>query len=203
MRADNLTGKPANRQTGKLFVVSAPSGCGKTTLCKKLLGDDLGLVPSVSMTTRKMRAGERDGADYRFVSLKTFRETVKKKGFLEYEENFGHLYGTPRDPVEQNLRAGQAVLLSIDVKGAMKVRRTYPDSSVLVFIMPPSVGELKKRLEARHSDDSASISTRLALAKREMAYRPRYDHVVVNDSLEGAYKKLRQIIQAELGPKGV
>ena len=193
----------ANHPTGKLFVVSAPSGCGKTTLCKKLLKDDLGLAPSISMTTRKMRTGERDGVDYRFVSLKTFQETVKKKGFLEHEENFGHLYGTPRDLVEKNLEAGRPILLSIDVKGAMKVRREYPGSSVLIFIMPPSVGELKKRLESRHSDDPRSISTRLALAKKEMSYRPKYDHVVVNDSLEGAYKRLKRIIKAELGSKGV
>jgi guanylate kinase len=187
---------------GKLFVVSAPSGCGKTTLCKKLLKDDPGLVPSLSMTTRPARRGERDRADYRFVSRRVFQEKAKKKGFLEYEENFGHLYGTPRDLVEKNLAAGRPVLLSIDVKGAMKVRRVYPGSSVLIFIMPPSVSELKKRLEARHSDDSASIRARLAIAKREMAYRPRYDYVVVNDSLEGAYKRLKRIIKTELESKG-
>jgi guanylate kinase len=191
------------KSKAKLFVISAPSGCGKTTLCKKLLEDDLGLVGSVSMTTRRARRGERDRADYRFVSLKTFQNAVKNNGFLEYEENFGHLYGTPRRPVGENLKKGRAVLLSIDVKGAMKVRRAYPESSVLVFIMPPSLGALKKRLEARHSDDPASISTRLALAKREMSYRPKYDYVVVNDSLDGAYRRLKRIIKAELESKGV
>ena len=192
------TARSSSQQTGKLFIVSAPSGCGKTTLCRKLLEDDLGLVASVSMTTRPARPGESDRADYRFVSPKAFQETVKKKGFLEYEDNFGHLYGTPRDLVEKNVEAGRPVLLSIDVKGAMKVRRAYPDSSVLIFIMPPSVGELKKRLESRHSDDPRSISTRLALAKREMSYRPKYDYTVVNDSLESAYKRLKRIIKTEL-----
>ncbi len=190
-----------NHPTGKLFVVSAPSGCGKTTLCKKLLDDDLGLGQSVSMTTRPPRPGERDGIDYRFVSPKIFREIVKKKGFLECEENFGHSYGTPKSPVEDNLKKGSSVLLSIDVKGAMNVRRAYPKRSVLIFILPPSVKALKKRLESRRSDDLESISTRLGLARREMAYKDRYDYTVVNDRLPSAYKKLRRIIEAELIPK--
>ncbi|MCM8761131.1 MAG: guanylate kinase, partial [Candidatus Omnitrophica bacterium] len=113
----------------KLFVISAPSGTGKTTLCNKLLRDGLGLVNSVSMTTRKPRPGEKEGVDYYFVTRKRFEDMISKKGFLEYEENFGNLYGTPRDFVEKNLKKGRNVLLSIDVKGAMKVRRAYPARS--------------------------------------------------------------------------
>lgn len=184
--------------TGKLFVISAPSGCGKTTLGKKLLKGGLGLKPSVSMTTRPPRPDETDGVDYRFVSQKTFLGMAKKKGFLEHEENFGHSYGTPRQPVEDNLKKGSSVLLSIDVKGAMKVRKSYPKDSVLIFIMPPSIRDLKKRLESRRSDDFDSISTRLGLARKEMSYKGKYDYIVINDRLPRAYKRLRRIIEAEL-----
>ena len=181
----------------KLFVISAPSGSGKTTLCAKLLDDDLGLERSVSMTTRPARPGEKDGADYHFVTEKYFQETVKKNGFLEYEENFGYLYGTPKEFIALELKKGKSVLLSIDVKGAMNVRREYPKESVLIFIMPPSLAALKKRLQDRKSEDRNAIATRLQLARIEIAYRKRYDYTVVNDRLDNAYKKLRKIILSE------
>ena len=136
----------------KLFIVSAPSGSGKTTLCRKLLGSGLGLVDSVSMTTRLPRPGEKNGEDYIFVTDALFRREIKKDGFLEYEENFGHLYGTPKAFIEKNIRKGTSVLLNIDVKGAMKVRRAYPAASVLIFVLPPSIKELKKRLQLRRAD---------------------------------------------------
>ncbi|MDD5136547.1 MAG: guanylate kinase [Candidatus Omnitrophica bacterium] len=182
----------------KLFVISAPSGSGKTTLCNKLLKDDLALARSVSMTTRPPRPGEKDGTDYHFVSEKYFKDTIKKNGFLEYEENFGYLYGTPKAFIEKSLGKGRDVLLSIDVKGAMKVRGEYPDESVFIFIIPPSVKTLKKRLQSRRSEDGEAISTRLKLAKKEMAYKKRYDYTVINDRLGAAYKKLKAIIVSEL-----
>ena len=184
--------------SAKLFVVSAPSGSGKTTLCNKLLKDDLGLANSVSMTTRPPRPGEKDGVDYHFVSEKYFRETVKKNGLLEHEENFGAMYGTPKKFIEDSIKCGRSVLLSIDVKGAMNVRKEYPDKSVLIFIMPPSVEALKKRLQLRRSEDKKAISTRLRLAKKEMAYKTKYDYTVINDRLGPAYKKLKEIVAAEL-----
>ena len=182
----------------KLFVVSAPSGCGKTTLCTKLLNDNLGLERSVSMTTRLPRPGERDGVDYRFVSEKYFRRVIKEQGFLEYEENFGCLYGTPKKFIGSELNKGKSVLLSIDVKGAMKVRREYPEESVLIFILPPSLTVLKRRLCGRKSEDRASIMKRLKLANREIAYKDKYDYTVVNDRLDAAYKRLKKIIVAGL-----
>ena len=184
--------------SAKLFVVSAPSGSGKTTLCNKLLNDDLALARSISMTTRPPRPGEKNGVDYRFVSEKYFRETVKKNGFLEHEENFGYLYGTPKKFIESRLKKGKNVLLSIDVKGAMKVRRQYPKESVLIFILPPSLDALKNRLCSRSSEDKGAISARLELAEREIAYKTRYDYTVVNDRLDAAYKRLKKIILSEL-----
>jgi len=182
----------------KLFVISAPSGSGKTTLCNKLLQSDLGLERSVSMTTRRPRAGEKNGIDYRFVPEGYFRRAIKSGGFLEYEENFGHLYGTPRKFIEDNLKKGKSVLLSIDVKGAMKVRRAYPRGSVLIFILPPSITALKKRLAARRSEDEGAVSTRLKLARKEISYRGRYDYAIVNDRLGAAYKRLKKIVISEL-----
>lgn len=190
--------RKAGRKAGKLFVISAPSGCGKTTLCNKLLEERLGLVDSVSMTTRPPRAGEREGVDYNFVSRKRFEDMVKSGKFLEYEDNFGHLYGTPRKAVADNLKKGKNVLLSIDVKGAMKVRKVYGKKSVLVFILPPSLQALKARLQSRMSDAREAIATRLNTARKEMSYKKRYDYRVVNDKLAAAYRRLKKIVVAEL-----
>ena len=183
----------------KLFVVSAPSGSGKTTLCKKLLGSGLGLADSVSMTTRSPRPGEKNGDDYIFVTDARFRRQIRAGGFLEYEKNFGHLYGTPKDFIEDNIRKGTNILLSIDVKGAMKVARAYPAASVLIFILPPSIKELKKRLHLRRSDSAQVIARRLAIAKKEMTYKKKYDYRIVNDHIPQAYKKLEAVIKKEIG----
>jgi len=191
-------GRPAKRLTGKLFIVSAPSGSGKTTLCKKLLKSNLGLASSISATTRPPRPGESDGIDYHFVSQEKFRKMIADKALLEYEDNFGQLYGTPKQFIEKNLRAGSPVLLSIDVKGAMKVKRKYRGRSVLIFILPPSIAALKKRLVGRMSEDKNAIKKRLDVAKKELAYAKKYDYRVVNDYLTSAYRKLEKIILSEL-----
>jgi len=183
----------------KLFIISAPSGSGKTTLCRKLLASGLGIADSVSMTTRSPRPGEKNGDDYIFVTDARFRREIKKGGFLEYEENFGHLYGTPRAFIEKNIRQGTSVLLNIDVKGAMKVARAYPAASILIFILPPSIKELKKRLHLRKADSAEVIARRLALAKKEMLYKKRYDYSIVNKRITEAYKKLENIIKKEIG----
>jgi len=186
------------RPKGKLFVISAPSGSGKTTLCNRVLGDRLDLVRSVSVTTRPPRADEIKGIDYHFVSEGRFRKMVAHRQFLEHEENFGHFYGTPRRRIEGWLKKGKNVLLNIDVKGAMKVHRAYPQSSVLIFILPPSIKVLKQRLHFRKSDSAQTISDRLKIAQQEMAYKDRYDYRIINDKLDMAYRRLKKIIVSEL-----
>lgn len=186
------------RLAGKLFVISAPSGCGKTTLCKRLLRDGMGLIDSVSVTTRPPRRGEKDGVDYHFVSKRHFQRMIERGALLEYEDNFGHLYGTPKRFIDKALKNGQSILLSIDVKGAMKVKKIYSHNSVLVFVLPPSLGELKKRLKYRMSDDAATISKRLAQARKEISYKKRYDYRIVNDRLDSTYKRLKKMIATHL-----
>jgi guanylate kinase len=192
-------GKAQEIKRGKIFVISAPSGCGKTTLLKKLLKEKaLKLAHSISMTSRPQRTDEKNGVDYYFVSKKAFEEKVENGELLEWEENFGHLYGTPREFVENAMRTGKNVLLSIDVKGAMNIRKAYPERSTLIFILPPSFKELEKRLRKRKTDESYVISNRLKIARDEMAYSSHYDHTVVNDNLGLAYKKLRAVIRSDM-----
>src|SRR3989338_1190736 len=185
------------RRGGRLFIISAPSGSGKTTLCKRLLEDNLGLVPSISATTRSPRPGETDGIDYHFITKGDFERMAAGKEFLEYEENFGNLYGTPKRFIEDSLEKGRSILLSIDVKGAMKVKRAYPKESVMIFILPPSLKALRQRLKRRQADGAKTISDRSKLAKNEMARKERYDYRIVNDRLTSAYKKLKAIIIKE------
>ncbi len=189
----------ARRKAGKLFIISAPSGTGKTTLCRKLLSEGLGLLHSVSATTRRPRQGEKDGKDYHFLSREDFEAMITRDEFLEHEDNFGELYGTPRAFIEKALEKREAVILSIDVKGAMKVKRAYPKESTLIFIVPPSIEALKKRLKSRSADDPETMAARLKLAKSELPYKDRYDYSVINDRLDSAYRKLKNIIVSEIG----
>jgi guanylate kinase len=186
------------KDKAKIFILSAPSGCGKTTLARKLIDGNLGLVHSVSVTTRPPRPSEKDGVDYHFVTKEVFDEMAGDSEFLEHEENFGSFYGTPKKAVEGYLRKGKSVLLSIDVKGAMKVRKAYPKKSVLIFILPPSITALKRRLKSRRSDGAAEISKRINFATHELAYKDRYDYNVTNDRLDRAYRKLKNIIMSEM-----
>ena len=189
--------RTTDKKRGRLFVISAPSGSGKTTLSRRLLKDGLSLANSVSATTRPPRKGEVNGRDYYFVPEKKFIEMVSAKKFLEHEENFGHYYGTPKKNIEDRIKKGRSVLLSIDVKGAMKVKRVYPRDSVLIFILPPSIETLRKRLRERMSEGENAISDRIKLAKKEMGYAKRYDYRIVNDRLDSAYGKLKKIILSE------
>lgn len=178
-------------------MISAPSGCGKTTLLRKLLEDKgLAFFRSISMTSRPPREDEREGADYYFLSEDDFRTRVKEGAFLEWEENFGNLYGTPKRPIEEALKKGEDVLLSIDVKGAMNIRRAYAAETVLIFILPPSLETLEERLKKRKTDDSYVISNRLGIAREELAYKDKYDYRIVNDNLSHAYETLKKIIRS-------
>jgi len=181
---------------GKLFIISAPSGCGKTTLCRRLLKRTPGMARSVSYTTRPPRKGETNGRDYIFVSKARFDKEKTAGGFLEWARNFGYYYGTPKKRVRGFLERGRDVLLAIDVKGAMKVKKARP-GGVFIFILPPSVADLKKRLKQRKTDNSSEISKRIKVARRELAYAPRYDYCVINDNLARAAEKLARIVAAE------
>ncbi len=183
-----------NRVKGKIFVISAPSGAGKTTLCKKILSEFPDKFHySVSATTRKKREGEVDGVDYRFVSIDEFKRMIDNDEFAEWAEVHGNYYGTPRSEIEDNISKGINVLLDIDVQGGMNIKKEYPEA-VTIFIEPPSMKELERRLKVRGADDERTIKRRLENAKREMEYRSRYDHRVVNDNLDRAYSEIVGIL---------
>jgi len=181
---------------GRLFIISAPSGCGKTTLCDRLLRKMPRMVRSVSLTTRPPRKGESNGRDYIFVTQREFRKRIAKGGLLEWAKNFGYYYGTPKRRVETLLSDGVDVILAIDVKGAMKIKRCL-GKGVYIFILPPSLSDLQKRLRRRRTDDKREISKRMKIARRELTYARRYDYVIVNDNLDRATRELEAIVTAE------
>lgn len=182
---------------GILFVVSAPSGAGKTTILQKMMAGLPGLVFSVSYTTRAPRPGEQDGRDYHFISHEAFTLIRSRQpiGFLEWAEVHGNLYGTGREEVERLLGAGRDVVLDIDVQGAMQVRKT--SDPILIFIAPPSPAELESRLRKRGTETEATIALRLENARREMQYAGDYDYLIINDRLADAVDCLRSIVVAE------
>jgi len=184
------------KRKGKLFIVSAPSGSGKTTLCERLIKRMPHIVRSVSFTTRLPRKNEKDGRDYIFVTKKEFEKEIRRKNLLEWARNFGYYYGTPKDRVLKLLARGTDVILAIDVKGAMKVKRLCP-KGIFIFILPPSMAELRNRLKRRKTDGYSEISKRMQAAIREFSYLPKYTYSVVNDNLEKATDKLEAIVMAE------
>ncbi len=183
---------------GELFIVSSPSGAGKTTLIRRVLEDPAlsRLYFSVSHTTRPPRTGETDGREYHFVSRETFVALREADGFLESAEVHGNLYGTSRGEVEPRLAAGIDVLLDIDVQGARQVRSRIPDV-VKIFVFPPARDVLEARLRARGTDSPESVNRRLAAAAREMAEFGEYDYAIINDRLERAADDLRAILLAQ------
>ncbi len=182
---------------GMLVVLSAPSGCGKTTIVKRVMEDLPGLVFSVSHTTRSPRAGEKDGRDYHFVDHEEFESLRDQQpsGFLEWAEVHGNLYGTGRQGAEEQRAAGLDVILDIDVQGAEQVRRAA--DPVTVFIAPPSLDELGRRLRGRGSEDAKTVALRLNNAKQEMLAAADYEYLIVNDVLDEAVESLRSILIAE------
>jgi guanylate kinase len=188
---------------GLLIVLSAPSGGGKTTLCERLMAADGNVVRSVSCTTRAPRAGEVDGQSYVFLSREEFEKRIARDEFLEYALVHGNYYGTLEKTVEGLLAAGRDVVLTIDVQGAEIVRKIAAKQPrikrtlVGVFLMPPSVEVLEKRLRKRNTDDDATIARRLAEARREMRHWKKYDYVIVSGTPEEDYRRLAAILEAE------
>jgi guanylate kinase len=182
---------------GIMLVLSAPSGCGKTTILKKVMADLPGLAFSVSHTTREPRSGERNGCDYHFVNRDQFiaLRDQQPSGFLEWAEVHGNFYGTSRQDVEARLADGMDVVLDIDVQGAAQICQNA--EPVTVFIAPPSINELERRLRGRGTETEESLKTRLANAAEEMQYADAYTYLIVNDRLDDAVESLRSIIIAE------
>lgn len=181
---------------GTLFIVSAPSGAGKTSLVRALLADDTGVSVSVSFTTRPPRAGEREGIDYHFVERERFLAMIEAGEFLEHAEVFGNYYGTGRMEVAARLAQGSDVILEIDWQGAQQVRQAFPEA-VGIFILPPSGEVLRERLNGRGKDAPAVIERRLQAAVEEISHYSEYDFIVINDHFEAALADLRAILRAE------
>lgn len=184
------------KREGTLFVLSSPSGGGKTTVARHVIAQLSWVTRSISVTTRPRRADEREGRDYHFVSRATFLRDRARRAYLEWAKVHEHFYATPWRPVQQQLARGRDVVLVIDVQGAAQVKRRVP-SSISVFLLPPSWAALARRLRQRATEDAATISRRLRVARREVASARQYDYVVVNDHLSQAVHELAAIITAE------
>lgn len=180
---------------GLLFVVSGPSAAGKGTICKSL-AKKIDIDLSVSMTTRTPRIDEVEGESYYFVSKQDFIDVLDKGGFLEYACVYGNYYGTPKDVVMDKLKQGRDVVLEIDIQGAMQIRKNYPEGT-FIFILPPSMAELRKRITSRGSETEESINVRLGETLKEVSYIDKYDYCVVNGDLSEAVDRVSAIIKAE------
>jgi guanylate kinase len=185
------------KRRGIIFILSAPSGAGKTTISRAALKKIKGLEASVSITTRAPREGEVDGVDYRFVSETDFRRRVEVGEMAEWARVFDASYGTPRDPVERSVAAGTDILLDIDIQGARKLRERYRIDTVTIFVLPPSFAELEGRLRRRGTDDPASIAQRLTRAHEEASAYSEYDYLIINADLEQSLAQLGAVVDAE------
>ncbi len=180
---------------GSVFIVSAPSGAGKTSLCKRLTSAIPGIVHSISYTTRQARAGEVEGRDYFFVDEARFMEMVREGEFLEWAEVHGNLYGTSRTRLLETIEDGTDVILDIDVQGADQIRRKGIEAT-FIFVLPPSLGVLRERLSSRRTDSEEVILRRLAKAREEISVYRLYDYVIVNDDFDAALKELGAVVLA-------
>ena len=180
-------------QHGHLFVLSAPSGAGKSTLIDRAIREIPRIWHSVSATTRAPRNYEKEGRHYFFLAREDFEKAIAEDHFLEWAKVHGEYYGTPSETVDARLAAGDDVIMDLDVQGALQVKRHRPEV-VLIFIMPPSIEELRKRIEGRQSETEESIQRRLSIAEKEMSLRDRYDHIIVNDVIDVAYAELAEVI---------
>lgn len=184
-------------QKGKIFVVSAPSGAGKTTIVKNTLKEIPELEFSVSATTRERRETEIEGKDYFFISEKEFEQKIRNNEFVEWEQFYDYYYGTLKSYVDDKVNSGKSIVLELDVKGAVSIKKAYPES-VLIFIMPPSLEVLKNRLINRKTESEKDLQKRFERAEMELGYQSKFDYVVNNENLNFAKKQVLEIVKNEL-----
>ena len=187
-------GSVNNDGRGRLFIISAPSGTGKTTLCSAVLDRFPEMLFSVSYTTRKPRNGEKSGIDYHFVKKKDFKDKIRSGKWAEWADVHGNYYGTSAELLDKGLDSGRDILLDIDVQGTILILKRYPES-ITIFVMPPSIEELKRRLELRDTDSGEVIASRLENAKMEMAKKDLYLHLIISDQLHDAIEQLIAVIE--------
>lgn len=189
---------------GKLIIVSAPSGSGKSTIVNWLMGEhpELQLVFSVSCTSRPPRGQEQDGVEYYFLSPEEFRRKIDNGEFLEYEEVYhDRFYGTLKEQVEEKRKRGKNVVFDVDVKGGINIKKHYGKRALSIFIQPPSIDELRRRLEKRGTDTPEAIAERIAKAEYEMSFAPQFDRILINDDLETALKEALEVVGGFLGDR--
>ena len=185
------------KRRGLMFVLSSPSGAGKTTIAHRLLQEDREIAMSVSVTTRPIRPGETDGVDYHFVERAGFEAMVEAGEFLEWAEVFGHFYGTPKAQIKAGLKEGQDFLFDIDWQGTQQLYQRMETDVVRVFLLPPSIEALEQRLRSRGTDSDEVIRDRMARARAEISHWDGYDYVVVNDDMDACFEQVHGILQAE------
>jgi guanylate kinase len=186
---------------GKLFIFSAPSGAGKSTIVRHLMKQGLGLEFSISATSRAPREGEKDGREYHFISPEKFRAMIREGAFIEWEEVYtDQFYGTLISEVEKIWEQGKHAIFDIDVLGGLNLKKKYGNRACAIFIQPPSMEVLEQRLRARGSDDEASLNKRLGKARTELTYATRFDHIIINDTLEHALAEAEKIVKKFLAP---
>ena len=185
------------RRRGLMFVLSSPSGAGKTTISREILDRDDNIVMSVSTTTRPKRPGEVAGVDYKFTDATEFKLMVNRGEMLEHAEVFGNFYGTPKAPVMEALAAGRDVMFDIDWQGTQQIKESARDDLVSVFILPPSMVELERRLKSRAQDSDDVVASRMSRAPDEMSHFPEYDYIVVNRDVEESVARVMAILTAE------
>ena len=185
------------RRRGLMLVLSSPSGAGKSSISRQLLDADDNLFLSVSATSRKRRPGEVEGVDYSFVSTEDFQLMIIGQDFMEYAKVFDHYYGTPNAPVEKQLAEGRDVLFDIDWQGTQQIKAQARDDLVSVFILPPSIAELERRLNKRGQDSPETVAKRMSKAADEMSHYPEYDYIIVNHDLDQSVARVKAILEAE------
>jgi guanylate kinase len=185
------------KRRGLMFVLSSPSGAGKTTIAHRLLEDDLEIAMSISVTTRPIRPGEIDGLDYRFTDHAGFEAMIEAGEFLEWAEVFGHLYGTPKAQIRAGLKEGQDFLFDIDWQGTQQLYQRMETDVVRVFLLPPSIEALEDRLRSRGTDSEEVIQDRMARSRAEISHWDGYDYVVVNDDIASCFEEVKKILHAE------